>query len=145
MVYNLANEYDKSRFEMKVKNLINEKALVELNDKRVRSLSQNAYLHVCLGVVAMELGETLDYVKRYYFKILVNPEVFVYEKEDKYFGKIKSVRSSASIEKDVMSKAIEKFRQWAMHNDTHKMYIPEPNEEVKIKCIMSEMSRSKYL
>ena len=37
--------------------------MIELTEHVARTNSQNAYLHVLLRVLAMEFGETVDYVK----------------------------------------------------------------------------------
>ena len=45
MMYNLANELEREAFLCKAKNLACKQTMVELVEKRPRSLAQNAYLH----------------------------------------------------------------------------------------------------
>lgn len=69
MIYDLNNILDKERFKRRSNDLYKKKAVVELTEKkRKRTLSQNSYLHYLLGYYAMETGNTIEYVKRKYFK-----------------------------------------------------------------------------
>lgn len=145
MIYNLADEKDRQRMAARFEQLCRRGAVAELTEKSVRNLSQNAYLHVCLAVVAMELGESIEYVKKFYFKTLANPSIFVVEKTDAFVGRVKVLRSSASVSKEEMSNAIERFRNWASTNDIRKMYIPQPHEEERIKAVMTEMANCNWL
>ena len=55
MLYNLSTPLDQERFRTKALNLLNKGAIVELTEKTGRSSSQNRYLHVIIGVVAMDV------------------------------------------------------------------------------------------
>ena len=91
----------------------------------------------------MELGLTLQYVKENYMKRLVNPALFVVDTDDKYMGKVQTLRSSATLTKEEMTLAIDRFRTWAAQEG---MYIPEPDDTERLAIVQYEMARmNKYL
>lgn len=144
MVYNLSNPLHLQQFKTRCESLSNKACIVELTEKRSRSLSQNAYLHVILGGFALEYGETPEYCKTQYFKVLVNPHLFIVDKEDAFRGKIKVVRSSADLTTAQMTEAIERFRNWA--SKEVGIYLPAPHEQDLLMQMMIETQRqSKYL
>ena len=139
MTYNLANTLDQERFRLKAVQLLNKGAAVDLTEKTFRSPSQNRYLHAILGVVALETGNTVEYVKSEYFKKLVNPAVFIQHKEDKYVGDVAVLRSSRDLTVEEMRIAIDRFQRWAAENG---IYIPQPEDEARIREIEIEMARA---
>lgn len=138
MIYDLCRDHD--RFMLRCKTLMEKGAMVELTEKTVRSLSQNAYFHVCIGIVAMELGLTLQYVKDNYMKRLVNPALFVDETNDRYMGKVQTLRSSATLTKEEMTLAIDRFRTWAAQEG---IFIPEPDDVEQLADAQYQMARMK--
>lgn len=138
MIYDLRSPLDQERFRTKALALLNKGVAVELTEKTGRTSNQNRYLHVILGVVAMETGNTLDYTKQEYFKRLVNPGIFVVEKEDKFAGKVSVLRSSRELTVEEMRVAIDRFQRWAAENG---IYIPEPGDEERLRDIEIEMGR----
>ncbi|WP_314712587.1 hypothetical protein [Prevotella pallens] len=106
-----------------------------------RSLPQNKYLHVILAYFGTQTGNTLEWVKQQYYKKLVNPDLFIREKEDKYLGKIKVLRSSADLDTAEMSLSIERFRNWAAQEAG--IYIPSADEAILIQQMEIEIERSK--
>lgn len=141
MKYNLSNEFHKRQFLTRVSALCDKGVIVELTEKKgVRSNNQNAYLHLILGLFALEVGETLEYVKKYYYKIHCNKELFVISKSDKFLGNVRDIRSSASLDTEEMTLSIERFRNWASEQG---IYLPEPNEEEMLRQIEVELSRNK--
>lgn len=138
MLYDLDKEIDRSRFKRRAEQLARERRTVELNDHRRRSVRQNSYLHLILGFFATETGYTLDYVKREYFKRLVNGELFRVEREGA-FGRVEDLRSSRELTSEQMTAAIEKFRNWS--SETAGIYIPSPNEEEFLRQIEIELNR----
>ena len=138
MIYDLRNTLDQERFRTKALALLNKGVAVELTEKTGRTSNQNRYLHVILGLVAMDTGNTLDYTKQEYFKRLVNPGIFVVEKEDKFAGKVSVLRSSRDLTVEEMRVAIDRFQRWAAENG---IYIPEPGDEERLRDIEIEMGR----
>lgn len=141
MLYDLSRDIDVSRVQKRMSELLKKGALVELSEKREASLSQNAYLHLLLGYVAMEVGETLEYVKERYYKLECNRDLFVKEREDKIVGNTKYIRSTSELDSSEKSLSIERLRDWS--SQTLSLYLPEPNEERFLREIKVEISRNK--
>lgn len=140
MQYDLSTKLDRERFSVKCRTLLDKGAVVELTEKSFRTTRQNSYLHLLIGVVAMETGNTLDYAKEMYFKRLCNPDIFVLETEDRYAGKVETLRSSADITKEEMSMAIDRFRRWGAENG---IYMPSPEDSERLRDIQIEMGRQR--
>lgn len=140
MQYNLATELDQERFVNRANALLNKGVVVELTEKTFRSPNQNRYLHLLIGIIAMETGVGLDYAKREYFKRLVNRDIFVIKRSDKYAGEIEDLRSSADLTIEEMSMAIDRFKRWGVENG---FYMPNPEDTALLKEIEIEMGRLK--
>lgn len=138
MTYNLDTILDRERFQARADKLLSAHAVVELTEKTARSLSQNAYLHLVIGAVAMETGNTMEDTKRVYFKELCNPDIFCRTRTDKLGRTIASLRSSADLSKEEMSSAIDRFKMWAAGNG---IYIPEQGDAELLKDIEYQMGR----
>lgn len=142
MQYDGDNPLHVEQARTRLEQLIKNKKVFELTEKKPkRSLSQNRYLHTILGFFACETGNTLEWVKQQYFKKLVNPAIFIREKEDKYLGKVKVLRSSADLDTAEMTTAIERFRNFA--SAECGIYLPEPNEEHLLQMMELEIERYK--
>ena len=108
MKYDGSNPLHVQQARAKLEKLIKEQKVFELTEKKPqRSLNQNKYLHVCLAYFGCQIGETMEYVKRNYYKILCNKDTFVREREDKFLGRIKYLRSSSDLDSAEMSLTIE--------------------------------------
>ena len=142
MIYNLSSPLDKANFLLRAKKLVESGIIVDLTEKKPRrSLPQNKYLHVILAYFGTQTGNTLEWVKQQYYKKLVNPDLFIREKEDKYLGKIKVLRSSADLDTAEMSLSIERFRNWAAQEAG--IYIPSADEAILIQQMEIEIERNK--
>ena len=140
MQYDLTSDFQRKAFLSRVDNLMEKGCLVELTEKSVRTKGQNSYLHLLLGVVAMETGNTLEDVKREYFKELVNPDIFRSYRTDNRGNTIRVYRSSADVSKEEMSMAIDRFKRWGAENG---IYMPNPVDESLLREIAIEMGRNK--
>ena len=140
MTYDLSNARHLAQFLTRASAFERRGASVELREVTGRTKAQNSYLHLILGVVAIETGNTLAYTKDVYFKRLVNPDIFVKEVNDIYVGKVRTVRSSADLTVETMSEAIDRFKRWAAEQG---IYIPEPEDAERLKDIEMEMGRMK--
>lgn len=138
MLYNLKNTLDQERFKAKVTKCIRDGSVVELTEKTARTSSQNRYLHLLIGVVAMDVGVTLDYAKQEYFKRLTNKDIFCIEVDDRFCGKVIRLRSSAELTKEEMSMAIDRFKKWGAENG---IYMPNPEDTALLRDIEIEMGR----
>lgn len=142
MIYNLSSPLDKANFLFRAKKLAESGVIVDLTEKKPRrSLPQNKYLHVILAYFGAQTGNTLEWVKQQYYKKLVNPDLFIREKEDKYLGRIKVLRSSADLDTSEFSLSIERFRNWAAQEAG--IYIPSADEAILIQQMEIEIERSK--
>lgn len=143
MQYNLGNNYQRECFRRRCEQLLAKGSFVDLTEKSFRTSSQNSYLHLIIGAVALETGTTLQTAKELYFKQHCNRDLFVREVDDKYCGKVMKIRSSADLSKEEMSLAIDRFKKWASEEG---MYLPEPGDEELLKDIAAEMGRNaRYL
>jgi hypothetical protein len=138
MLYDLRQALDRERFKARANALYAKDAIVELTEKAGRTGRQNSYLHLLIGVVAMDTGVTLEYAKREYFKRLVNADLFVCEVEDRYRGRIEVLRSSASLTKEQMVTAIDRFKRWGTENG---FYMPEAHDADILRDIEISMRR----
>jgi hypothetical protein len=142
MIYNTSNPLDKANFLLRAKKLAESGKVIELTEKKPRrSLPQNKYLHVLLAYFGTQTGNTLEWVKQQYYKKLVNPDLFIREKEDKYLGKIKVLRSSADLDTSEFSLSIERFRNWA--SQEAGIYLPSADEFIIIQQMEIEIERNK--
>lgn len=141
-LYDTSNPLDKANFLLRAKKLAESGKIVELTEKKPRrSLPQNKYLHVILAYFGTQTGNTLEWVKQQYYKKLVNPDLFIREKEDKYLGRIKVLRSSADLDTAEMSLSIDRFRNWSAQEAG--VYIPAADEAILIQQMEIEIERNK--
>lgn len=140
MQYDLTSDFQRKAFLSKVDLLLERGAVVEVTEKTFRTRSQNSYLHLLIGVVAMETGNTLEYCKEWYFKRLCNKDLFVTTRTDKYAGEVEVIRSSADLTRSEMSTAIDRFKRWGAENG---IYMPNPGDESLLREIAIEMGRNK--
>lgn len=140
MVYNLSSDFQRKAFLARVDNLMEKGAVVELTEKAFRSPNQNRYLHLLIGVVAIETGNTLEDAKKWYFKETCNPDLFHVQHRDKMGNCIDHIRSTAELTKEEMSTAIDRFKRWGAENG---IYMPNPDDASLLKAIEIEMGRMK--
>ena len=138
MLYNLSNPLDRERFAARANALLQKGSVTDLTEKTLRTRNQNSYLHLIIGAVAMDVGVTLEYAKREYFKKLVNRDLFIRKEQDRFSGEIEVIRSSASLTIEEMSIAIDRFKRWGAENG---FYLPSPEDKDMLKYIEIEMGR----
>lgn len=142
MWYDGNNELQAVQARMRLEKLIKDGKVFELTEKKPkRSLSQNAYLHVLLGYFAAQTGNTLEWVKKEYYKKLVNPTTFIRTKEDRFMGVVKYLRSSADLDTAEMTTTIDRFRNWSAVEAG--IYLPAPDEERLLQLAQIEIERNK--
>lgn len=140
MVYDLSSDFQRKAFLARVDNLMEKGAVVELTEKVFRSPNQNRYLHLLIGVVAIETGNTLEDAKKWYFKETCNSDLFHVQHRDKMGNYIDHIRSTAELTKEEMSMAIDRFKRWGAENG---IYMPNPEDIHLLKQIEIEMGRMK--
>lgn len=141
-LYDTSNPLDKANFMLRAKKLADGGKIVELKEKKPkRSLSQNAYCHLAISYFASQYGCTLEWAKAQYFKKLVNPDLFIREKVDRFLGKVKYLRSSADLDVTEMSLAIDRWRNWCSMEAS--IYIPNVDDYYSIQLMEVEIERNK--
>lgn len=117
MIYDLSSEYDVKRFKSRCEKLIAGGSPVELKERTNRTLSQNAYLHVCVRLFGMELGYTLEEAKTVLKR---SCEFMVYEKNGSLF-----LRRTSEMTKNEVALFTEWIRNYAAQEG---VYIPDAEE-----------------
>ena len=140
MLYDLSSDFQRKAFQARMDNLMEKGAVVELTEKAFRSPNQSRYLHLLIGVVAIETGNTLEDAKKWYFKETCNPDLFHVQHRDKMGNCIDHIRSTAELTKEEMSTAIDRFKRWGAENG---IYMPNPDDASLLKAIEIEMGRMK--
>ena len=141
-IYDTTNALDRARVEKRFATLLQSGKVIEVTEfKPKRTSPQNRYLHLVLGLFAMEVGHSVEFVKQEYFKRLCNRDLFVSKVIDKYAGEVEVLRSSKDLNSAEMTTAIERFRNWA--SEEGGIYIPAPHEEEFLTAIEQEMNRQK--
>ncbi len=142
MLYDTSNPLDKANFMLRAKKLAESGCIVELTEKKPRrTLSQNNYCHLAIAYFASQYTCTLVWAKQQYFKKLVNPDIFIREKEDKFLGKVKYLRSSADLDISEMSLAIDRWRNWC--SAEFSLYIPNSDDYYSVRLMEIEIERNK--
>lgn len=118
MIYDLSNSIDLEKFKIKSTFLIGNNKRVEVKEVRQkRSLSHNAYLHVCVSLFAIEFGYTLDEAKTLLKR---NCEFMRYSKNEMQFLKKTSLMDS---------KELTEFIEWIRnYSGLQGLYIPTSEE-----------------
>jgi hypothetical protein len=80
-------------------------------------------------------------VKQKYYKALVNPSLYIREKEDAYMGTVKYLRSSRDLTTDEMTTSIERLRNWAA--EVAGIYLPSADEHNLLQAIDNELQNYK--
>ena len=129
---------DRERFAARANALLQKGSVADLTEKTLRTHNQNSYLHLIIGAIAMDVGVTLEYAKREYFKKLVNRDIFIRKEQDRFSGEIEIIRSSADLTIEEMRVAIDRFKMWAAQNG---FYLPSPEDKDRLRDIEIEMGR----
>lgn len=141
MLYNTLNPIEASRLRKQVEADIAKGETVRYEHPKLRTNKQNAYLHALLGIVAIETGNTLEWVKVEYYKKLVNPSYFCVEKNDPYVGKGTELKSSTELTTAEFAQTTERFKRWAW--EEANIYLPSPDEDERIKWALIEIEKHK--
>lgn len=138
MLYDLQNDLSRAMFQKRVQALMEKGRLVDLTDHTTRTKRQNNYLHLLLGAVAIETGNTIEYVKKYYYKRAANADLYLISTTDPLCGQVTQERSSKDLTVEEMNLSLDRFVQWASDNG---MYLPSRDDEAILQAIEVEMSR----
>jgi hypothetical protein len=123
MIYDLNNELDRNKLFSRLDALLKKSSIIELKEvKKIRTLSQNAYLHVCITLFAIEFGYDLENAKH----ILKSACPFMHEFRDE----IKIVKQTRKLNTKELTDFIEWIREFSAMQGC---YIPTPNEYITNK------------
>jgi hypothetical protein len=139
MRYNLADEAERGKALDRLMSLMKLEKEVELLEvRKTRSLKQNAYLHLIMGYLGMEIGEPMDVVKEMYKMVNKN----IYYRQHEVFGvKFKAPRSSADLDVNEMRMSIDNFREWS---DKNGYPLPLATDNEWLRSIENKMEESGY-
>lgn len=142
MIYNLANVLDAQNAEARLRYLRRKGCVVELSEKKPkRTTRQNSYLHLIIGYFATQTGDDPEWVKQQYFKKLCNPDIFIGERDDKFLGSVKYLKSSSELTTEQMSMSIDRFRSWAAAEAG--IYIPDPTSKDELLLMQIEVEKNR--
>jgi hypothetical protein len=121
MIYDLSKDYEISRFKARCEQMISKAAKVDLIERRPkRTLRQNNYLHCCIALFAVEIGNTIQEMKT---DLKRDCSFMIYEKNGN-----KYLRSSTDLSTKEMSDWIEWIRTRA---GLIGIYIPNADEYMR--------------
>lgn len=142
MWYNLKNPLEIDQFKGRVTELRNKGAMVELTEKKPRSLQSNKYLHTILSYFGLQTGNTLAEVKELYYKRICNTDLFVRRKWDNVLGREREyLRSTTELTQEEISLSIDRFRTWSAQ--TADIYIPSSEEYIALLHIQHDIEQAK--
>ena len=143
MKYRLSNPTEAGQALQFLSQLTGEQKVVDIKEvKPRRSLPQNSYLHLLLGAFGAFIGEDMDAAKGVYKRLPGNKELYIKQFE-RNGVKFEYERSSASLDKEEMTKSIETLREWSA-----KMGHPLPTatDQGWLMSLENEVERnSRYL
>jgi hypothetical protein len=120
MKLDLSSPFDLKKAETYFEKLKKDGSKIELKKyMENRTLSQNGYLHVCLGYFCLHTGYTIDESKELFAQLI--PEIMMYEKNGKTFRKSTSVLDTKE-----MNKLIDLIRE--VCNSELGIYVPTSEE-----------------
>ena len=142
MIFNLDNEYERKSFKEYVNAQYNKGGIVEVIRKNgKRSLAQNAYLHLILGLYASEFGYTLEEVKYDIFKRKINADIFKKVRRNRRGEEVTYMRSTTDLDKAEMTLAIDRFRNYS--SAEAGLYIPAPDEHQALLYAQQQVEKYK--
>lgn len=144
MMYNTKNPLEVQNLRLKIEKLIEKQSMVEVVEKKARSLNQNAYCHLAISYFALQIGLPMQEVKDAYFKNYCNHELFARNRYDKILNVEREyLRSTTELTKDEMSLAIDRFLKFAAEQG---VYIAPSDEYIAILHMQHEVSNNqRYL
>ena len=142
MMYNTKNPLEVQNLRLRIEKLIEKQSMVEVVEKKAKTLQQLKYLHTILAYFGLQTGNTLDEVKTCYFKRIVNRDLFVRKKHDDLLGTDREyVISTAKLTKEELSVSIERFRNWS--SNIAGIYIPSSEEYIALLHIQHDIVQNR--
>lgn len=142
MMYDLSNPVDVQNFKERCGKLLERASMIELTEKKPRSLNSNSYLHVILEYFASQTGNTMEDVKQIYYKQICNSDIFVRKVNDKILGYERTrLRSTSELSQEEFSLSIDRFRNWCAN--VVGIYIPASEEYIELLHAQYEAEKNR--
>lgn len=142
MMYNLSDPVDVQNFKIRCGKLLGRASMIELTEKKPRSLNSNSYLHVILEYFASQTGNTMEDVKQIYYKQVCNSDIFVRRVNDKILGCERTkLRSTSELNQEELSLSIDRFRNWSAN--VAEIYIPASEEYIELLHAQYEIEKNR--
>lgn len=142
MWYNLGNPFEVQTLRTRMDKMIQDKAMIEVVEKKPRSLKANAYLHAIMAYFGLQTGNTAEEVKREYYKRAANYDIFVRVKHDPLLNINREyLRSVADLTQDELSVSIDRFRTWC--SGIAGIYIPSSDEHIALLHMQHDIEQAK--
>ena len=121
MIYDTSKELEVNKLLSRLDLLLSKKCVIELKEKKKsRTLSQNAYLHVCITLFAIETGNNLDDMKHELKRACHFMHTFDGDK----------IKTKLTRNMDI--KELTEFIDWIRtYASMQGMYIPTPDEYIQ--------------
>lgn len=142
-LYNPKNDEDYQKALAKIERAREKGIYIEITDKSDQTQSQNNYLHLCLAYFADYYGYTPDYVKVNYFKGLVNRDIFLTTRRDRFGKEYSDFRHSSDLTKDETSLAIDRWVKWCA--ETADLPMPDPDDYHVCMWLRKQLQNKKQL
>lgn len=141
MLYDPTDPIQKAEARTRLNRLIEAGKRFEIKERRqLRTIKQNAYLHLILAYFAREYGETLEYVKTRFFKTQVNPSLFLKTHINPKTGKArKDLKSTSELTTRELAEAIDRFIDWSV--SVAGIELPAPTDMESINNLRDELDR----
>lgn len=138
-MYDASKSLDKKRATERLRYLLESEKIFEIKEKKkIRSLSQNRYLHLLLSWFGLEFGYEMEEVKQFIFKQEVNPDLF-YNGEKEGIIKVSRWRSTSTLDSGELTLAIDRFRDFSAKQGC---YLPEPSDMAAINEMERELTKN---
>lgn len=144
-IYDLSSSLSRETAILRFKKLLDSGEVIELKKKETqRTIKQNQYLHLLLQYAAIQLGETLDYTKRAYYKFEANRDLYLTTKYDENLKRdVAELKSSRDLTTEEMALSIDRFKHWCAEVPAEPFYLPDADDKRELLAMEIEVERNK--
>ena len=140
-IFNLNSEIAVQNFKHWAIQAVAKKERIKVEKLKTKSLSQNAYIHLCFAWFGLQTGDTSAWVKEEIFKKIVNPTIFLVETPNRVTGEMRITwKSWADVTQEEANVAISRFLDYAIRDC--KISMPLPDNKQDISYIQEEIMRN---
>lgn len=142
-LYNPKNDVDYRKALDKIEHARAKGIYIDIIEKAEQSQNQNNYIHLCLAYFADYFGYTPDYVKVNIFKGIVNKDIFLVTRRDRFGREYNDYRHSSDLTKEEMSLAIDRWVKWCVESADLEM--PNPDDYHVCMWLRKQLQQKKAL